>query len=70
MAWPPAGRAPLPPEILLWYRKLGLRPLAEGYGMTETMITHLPRPDAVRPGYVGPALAGVETQGHEKAASC
>ena len=37
------GAAPLPPEILLWYRKLGLN-LAEGYGMTETLITHLPAP--------------------------
>src|ERR1019366_4741631 len=34
------GAAPLPPEILTWYRKLGLN-LAEGYGMTETLITHL-----------------------------
>ena len=55
------GAAPLPTEILLWYRNLGL-PLMEGYGMTETMITHLPRPGAVRPGYVGPALEGVETR--------
>ena len=55
------GAAPLPTEILLWYRKLGLG-LLEGYGMTETMITHLPRPDAVRPGYVGPALPGVEAK--------
>lgn len=55
------GAAPLPTEILLWYRKLGLK-LVEGYGMTETMITHLPRPGAVRPGYVGVALEGVETR--------
>jgi len=55
------GAAPLPPEILLWYRKIGL-PLAEGYGMSETMITHLPRRDTVRAGYVGAALAGVETR--------
>lgn len=53
------GGAPIPPEILLWYRKMGLH-LAEGYGMTETMITHLPSPGAVRPGYVGPAIEGVE----------
>ena len=55
------GAAPLPTEILLWYRKLGLE-LAEGYGMTETMITHLPARGAVRPGFVGPALPGVETR--------
>jgi long-chain acyl-CoA synthetase len=55
------GGAPLPADVLLWYRKLGLR-LAEGYGMTETMITHLPLPDGVRPGYVGSAIDGVETR--------
>ncbi len=53
------GAAPLPTEILCWYRNLGLE-LAEGYGMTETMITHLPTPKTVRPGYVGPPLPGVE----------
>jgi len=53
------GAAPLPTDILLWYRKLGLQ-LVEGYGMTETMITHLPDPSGVRPGYVGAALEGVE----------
>jgi long-chain acyl-CoA synthetase len=55
------GAAPLPTEILLWYRKIGLD-LAEGYGMTETMITHLPALGAVRPGYVGRAVEGVETR--------
>jgi len=55
------GGAPLPAEILIWYRRLGLQ-LAEGYGMSETMITHLPTPDAVRPGYVGRAIEGVETR--------
>ena len=55
------GAAPLPPEILLWYRKLGLN-LAEGYGMTETLITHLPAPGSVRPGYVGCAIPGVEAK--------
>jgi long-chain acyl-CoA synthetase len=55
------GGAPLPAEVLLWYRRLGLE-LAEGYGMTETMITHLPPLGAVRPGYVGCAIDGVETR--------
>ena len=53
------GAAPLQPELLLWYRKLGLN-LEEGYGMTETLITHLPTPGTVRPGYVGAAVPGVE----------
>lgn len=56
-----SGAAPLPTEILLWYRSLGLD-LAEGYGMTETLVTHLPRPGHVRPGYVGAALEGVEVK--------
>jgi long-chain acyl-CoA synthetase len=56
-----SGAAPLPTEILLWYRKLGLN-LAEGYGMTETLITHLPAPGSVRPGYVGSAIPGVEAK--------
>jgi long-chain acyl-CoA synthetase len=55
------GAAPLPIEILLWYRELGLN-LAEGYGTTETLITHLPAPGAVRPGYVGSAIPGVEVK--------
>jgi len=55
------GSAPLPVDILLWFRRLGLN-LVEGYGMTETMITHLPEPGKLRPGYVGPALEGVETR--------
>ncbi|HXB71539.1 MAG TPA: AMP-binding protein [Candidatus Acidoferrales bacterium] len=55
------GAAPLPPELLLWYRKLGLN-LGEGYGMTETLITHLSAPGSVRPGYVGCALPGVEAK--------
>jgi long-chain acyl-CoA synthetase len=56
-----SGAAPLPTEILLWYRKLGLN-LMEGYGMTETLITHLPAPGSVRPGYVGCAVTGVEAK--------
>lgn len=56
-----SGAAALPIEILLWYRSLGLE-LFEGYGMTETMITHLPAPGQVRPGYVGSAIEGVEVK--------
>jgi long-chain acyl-CoA synthetase len=56
-----SGAAPLPPEILTWYRGLGLN-LAEGYGMTETMITHVPWPGEVHAGYVGRGVEGVETR--------
>jgi long-chain acyl-CoA synthetase len=56
-----SGAAPLPPEILMWYRRLGLN-LTEGYGMTETLITHLPAPGSLRPGYVGTPIPGVEAK--------
>ena len=56
-----SGAAPLPLEILLWYRNLGLE-LFEGYGMTETVVTHLPPPGHVHPGYVGGAIDGVEVK--------
>jgi len=57
-----SGGAALPLEILLWYRNLGLD-LFEGYGMTETAITHLPpAADRIRPGYVGSAIDGVDVK--------
>jgi long-chain acyl-CoA synthetase len=56
-----SGAAALPVEILMWYRSLGLD-LFEGYGMTETVITHLPPAGQVRPGYVGSAIDGVEVK--------
>lgn len=55
------GAAPLPPEILKWFRGLGLN-LGEGFGMTEALITHLPHLSSVRPGYVGNAIPGVEAK--------
>jgi long-chain acyl-CoA synthetase len=53
------GAAPLPPDLLLWYRNLGLE-LSEGYGMTEILITHLGRRGGVRAGCVGQPIEGVE----------
>jgi long-chain acyl-CoA synthetase len=48
-----SGSAPLPAEVMSWYRSLGLE-LLEGYGMTENFnFSHLSRPGRVRPGYVG-----------------
>ncbi len=55
------GAAPLPVELLHWFRGRGLN-LVEGYGLTETLITHLPRPGTLRPGYVGQPIAGVEAR--------
>lgn len=56
-----SGSAPLPVAVLEWYRHLGLN-LVEGYGMTETGITHVPLPGKLRPGYVGNASAYAETR--------
>lgn len=54
------GAAPLPAQILSWYRELGLD-LIEVYGMTENAATsHACHRGDVRPGYVGVPLPGVE----------
>jgi long-chain acyl-CoA synthetase len=49
-----SGGAAIPVEIIQWYLKMGLNFL-EGYGMTETGITHVPLPGQARVGYVGNA---------------
>jgi long-chain acyl-CoA synthetase len=49
-----SGAAPLPASVIDWYHALGLN-LVEGYGMTETGITHVPSPGRDRVGYVGEA---------------
>ena len=56
-----SGAAPLPTSIIEWYHRLGLN-LVEGYGMTETGITHVPEPGKDRIGYVGDASAYAETR--------
>lgn len=54
------GAAPMPPELLQWYRQLGLE-LLEGYGMTENFgLSHSSRPGQSRVGYVGHPWEGVE----------
>lgn len=48
-----SGSAPIPKELVEWYRGLGLS-LHEGYGMTENFnYSHTSRPGRVRAGYVG-----------------
>ena len=55
-----SGSAPIPKEVIEWYRRLGLE-LLEGYGMTENFAySHIGRPGAVRPGYVGNPYPDVE----------
>ncbi len=54
-----SGSAPMPAELLSWYRRLGLE-LVEGYGMTENFgYSHANRIGRVRPGYVGEGYPGV-----------
>ena len=48
-----SGSAPIPAELIRWYRKLGLN-LMEGYGMTEDFTySHRSTRDKNAPGYVG-----------------
>ena len=54
------GAAPMPPDLLRWYNKLGLD-LVEVYGMTENCgVSHATLPGKQRPGTVGPAYDGVQ----------
>ena len=53
------GAAPMPPELMRWYAKLGLN-MAEGYGMTENLaVSHITDPAHPAYGTVGPAYDGV-----------
>jgi long-subunit acyl-CoA synthetase (AMP-forming) len=55
-----SGSAPIPKEVIEWYRNLGLE-LLEGYGMSENFAySHCNKPGEVRPGYVGPPYPDVQ----------
>ena len=55
-----SGAAPIPADVIAWYRRLGLE-LLEGYAMTENFAySHISQPGHVRPGYVGAPMPGVE----------
>jgi len=55
-----SGSAPIPSELISWYRNLGIE-LLEGYGMTENFnYSHLSLPGKTRPGYVGNAYPDVD----------
>jgi long-chain acyl-CoA synthetase len=54
-----SGSAPIPAELLDWYRSIGLE-LLEGYGMTENFaLSHATQLGDVRVGYVGTPRPGV-----------
>ena len=56
------GAAPMPPELLRWYARLGL-PISEVYGMTENCgVSHATLPGVQRPGTVGQAYEGVQSR--------
>jgi long-chain acyl-CoA synthetase len=53
------GAAPIPPELIDWYRALGV-PFSEIYGMSENSGPLTWEPYRVKVGWVGKALPGVE----------
>ncbi len=54
------GSAPIPPQLIEWYKNLGLE-LLEGYGMSENFCcSHASMPGQTRIGYVGNTYPGVE----------
>jgi long-chain acyl-CoA synthetase len=56
------GAAPMPPELLNWYARLGL-PIIEVYGMTENCgVSHATLPGVQRPGTVGKPYDGVQSR--------
>ncbi|MFU8821698.1 MAG: AMP-binding protein [Gammaproteobacteria bacterium] len=57
-----SGSAPLPADLIRWYRRLGLF-LFEGYGMTEdNSYSHTANERFSEPGYVGVPMPGVEAK--------
>jgi long-chain acyl-CoA synthetase len=55
------GGASTPVEIIKWYLKLGIN-FIEGYGMTETGITHVVLPGETRVGFVGSSSQYAKTR--------
>jgi long-chain acyl-CoA synthetase len=57
-----SGSAPIPDELLEWYRRLGLN-LLEGYGMTEDFAySHRATEEAHLPGHVGVPYPDVQVR--------
>ncbi|MFT4978459.1 MAG: long-chain acyl-CoA synthetase [Myxococcota bacterium] len=55
-----SGSAPIPAELLAWYRGLGLE-LLEGYGMSENFnFSHMTMPGRGRAGYIGHTYPSVD----------
>lgn len=57
-----SGSAPIPADLIAWYRDLGLN-LLEGYAMSEDFAySHLSTPEFSEPGYVGVPYNEVEVR--------
>ncbi len=57
-----SGSAPIPAELITWYRRIGLA-LYEGYGMTEdNSYSHTSNAAHNAPGCVGVAMPGVQVR--------
>ncbi len=57
-----SGSAPIPGEVIQWYRDLGLE-LLEGYGMSENFAySHASQPGRARIGYVGETYPEVDAK--------
>lgn len=57
-----SGSAPIPAELIAWYRHLGLN-LIEGYGMSEDFAySHNSTPEVNEPGCVGVPLPNVQVR--------
>ena len=57
-----SGSAPIPADLIAWYRRLGLN-LVEGYAMTEDFAySHTSTDTQAAPGFVGVPYPGVEVR--------
>lgn len=57
-----SGSAPISPQLIDWYRALGLE-LLEGYAMTEDFVcSHLSLPGKSKVGFVGNPVPGVDVR--------
>ncbi len=55
------GAAPIPAELLGWYRAIGV-PMSEVYGMSENTGAMTWTAEKIKPGTVGPAVPGTEVR--------